>query len=78
MLKQVLKYLNGTRYLKLKLSIEDLGLHNTHWDCKKHGRAMFTLGKDAVNSYLRKLKLNSQSSTETELATADMYMPKTL
>ncbi len=39
-LKRVLNYLNGTKYLKLKLSIEDLGLlkwymdgsHNMHWD----------------------------------------------
>jgi hypothetical protein len=40
-LKRVLKYLNGTKYLKLKLSVDDLGLlkwyvdglHNVHWDC---------------------------------------------
>jgi hypothetical protein len=40
-LKRVLKYLNGTKYLKLKLSMDDLGLlkwyvdglHNVHWDC---------------------------------------------
>ncbi len=39
-LKQVLKYLNGTRYLKLKLSMDNLGMlklyvdisHNMHWD----------------------------------------------
>jgi hypothetical protein len=40
-LKGVLKYLNGTRYLKLKLSVDNFGLlkwyvdgsHNVHWDC---------------------------------------------
>jgi hypothetical protein len=40
-LKCVLKYLNGTRYLKLKLSVDNLwllkwyvdGSHNVHWDC---------------------------------------------
>ncbi len=40
-LKRVLKYLNGTKYLKLKLSVDNLGLlkwyvdglHNVHWDC---------------------------------------------
>ncbi len=37
---------------------------------------MFTLGEGAVSSYLRKLKSNTQSSTETELVGADMYMPK--
>ena len=59
MLKRVLKYLNGTKFLKLKISVEDLGTlkwyvdgsHNTHWDCKGHGEAMFTMGKGATSSY---------------------------
>ncbi len=74
-LKRVLKYLNGTKYLKLRLSVDNLGLlkgfveasHNTHWDCRGHGGAMFTMGKGAATSYSRKVKLNSRSSTETEL-----------
>jgi hypothetical protein len=41
-LKLVLKYLNGNKHLKLKLSVEDWGLlkwyvdrsYNTHWDCR--------------------------------------------
>ena len=65
-LKRVLKYLNGTKYLKLSISVENLGIlkwyvdgsHNTHWDCKGHGGAMFTMGKGAVSSYSRKVKLN--------------------
>ena len=52
-LKRVLKYLNGTKYLKLNLSVDNLGMlkwfvdgsHNVHWDCKGHGGAMFTMGK---------------------------------
>jgi hypothetical protein len=44
-LKHVLKYLNRTKYLKLKLSMDNLGLlkwyvdgsHNVHWDCQGHG-----------------------------------------
>ena len=39
---------------------------------------MFTMGKGATSSYLRKVKLNTRSSTETELVTADMYMPEML
>ncbi len=82
-LKRVLKYLNGTKYLKLNLSIKDLGglkwhvvgSHNVHWDCKGHGGAMFTMGKGAISSYSRKVKLNTRSSTETELVAADMYVP---
>ena len=85
-LKRVLKYLNGTKYLKLNLSIDNLGVikryvdgsHNVHWDCKGHGGAMFTMGKGAISSYSRKVKLNTRSSTETELVAADMYMPDML
>jgi hypothetical protein len=81
-----LKYLNGTKHLKLMLSAEDLGLfkwyvdglHNVHWDCKGHGGAMFMIGRGSTSSYLRKIKLNTRSLTETELVTADMYMPKML
>ncbi len=84
-LKRVLKYLNGTKYFKLKISVEGLGIlkwyvdgsHNTHWDCKGHGGVMFPMGKGATSSYLRKIKLNTRSSTETELVVSDMYMPET-
>jgi hypothetical protein len=73
-LKRVLMYLNGTRYLKLNLTVDNLGLlkwyvdgsHNVHWDCKGHGGAMFTMGKGATSSYSRKVKMNTRSSTETE------------
>ncbi len=85
-LKRVLKYLNRTKYLKLRLTVDSLavlkwyvdGSHNVHWDCKGHGGAMFLLGQGATLSYLRKLKLNTRSSTETELVTADMFMPEIL
>jgi hypothetical protein len=70
-LLQVLNYLNEMRYLKLKLSLVDLGLlkwfvdvTNMNWDCKQHGGAMFALGKEALSSYSRKLKLTTQSSTQ--------------
>ena len=47
-MKRVLKYLNGTRYLKLRLTVESMGMlkwyvdgsHNVHWDCKGHGGAV--------------------------------------
>ena len=39
---------------------------------------MFTMGKGAISSYSRKVKLNTRSSTETELVAADMYMPDML
>jgi hypothetical protein len=51
-MKRVLKYLNGTRYLKLTINVNNLsmlkwysdGLHNMHWDCKGHAGAMPTFG----------------------------------
>ena len=83
-LKRVLKYLNGTKFLKLTLSVENLGMlkwyvdgsHNVHWDCKGHGGAVFKLGKGATTSYSQKVKLNTRSSTKTELYAADMFMPE--
>jgi hypothetical protein len=41
--------------------MDDLGLlkrfvdalHNTHWDCRGHGGAMFTIGRGATTSYSR-------------------------
>ncbi len=48
--KRVLKYLNGTKYLKLRLSVENVemlkwyvnGLHNVHPDCRGYKGALFT------------------------------------
>jgi len=54
------------------------GSHNTHWDYKGHGGVLITLGKGAVLSYLRKIKLNMRSSTETELVVVDAYMTEML
>ena len=70
----------------MKLTMDNLGVlkwyvdgsHNAHWDCKGHGGAVLTLGRGATLSYLRKLKLNTKSSTETELVTANMFMPEML
>jgi hypothetical protein len=65
-LKRVLKYLNGTKFLKLTLTVENLGMlkwyvdgaHNVHWDCKGHEGSVFKLGKGAIGIYSRKIKLN--------------------
>ena len=81
-LKRVLKYLNGTKYLKLTLSVKNLGMlkwyingsHNVKADCRGQGGAVFTLGKGVTTSYSRKVKLNTRSLTETELVVVDMFM----
>ncbi len=82
----MLKYLNGTRYLKLRLNVDNPGMfkwymdssHNMHWDSKGHRGAVFTVGKGAISIYLRKMKMSTRSSAETELITGDMFMPEML
>ena len=81
---RVIWYLNGTRRLTLKLTIDDLaiikwwidGSHNVHPDCRGHTGAMMSLGKGAVASYSRKHKLNTKSSTESEIVSVDQVMPE--
>ena len=61
-LKRVLKYLNGTKYLTLNLSVDNLrvlkwyldGAHNVHWGCKGHGGALITMEKVAASRYSEK------------------------
>ncbi len=73
-------------FLKQRLTVDNLsmlkwyvdGSHNVHRDCRGHGGAVFSLGRGATSSYSRKIKLNTRSSTETELVTADMFMPEML
>ena len=85
-LKRELKYLDGMKFLKLTLTVENLGMlkwyvdgaHNIHWDCKGHGGAVFKLSKGATNSYSQKVKLITRSSTERELYAANMLMPEML
>jgi hypothetical protein len=85
-LKRVMKYLYGTRRLKLRISIDNLsfvkwwidGAHNVHWDFKGHTGAIMRLGKGAMASYSRRHKQNTRSSTETEIVSVDQMMPEVL
>ena len=85
-LKRVLKYLNGTRYMKLTLEVNNLGVikwwvdasHNVHEDCRGHTGALMTLGKGAAISGSWKHKLNTKSSTESELVGADQVLSQCL
>ena len=71
----MLKYLNGTRNLNLTLSVDSLssinwfidGSHQIHDDCRGHTGSIMTLGRGAISSTSRKQKINTKSSTETEL-----------
>jgi hypothetical protein len=73
--KRVMTYLHSTHSLKLSLFAESLSIirwyvdasHQTHEDCHSHTGAILTLGCDAVSSSSIKQKLNTKSSTETEI-----------
>jgi hypothetical protein len=75
-LKRVLKYLNGTRSLKLTLSAESLSIigwyvdvsHQNHEDCRGHTGALRTFGRGATTSSSNKQKLNTKSTAETKNA----------
>ena len=85
-LRRVLKYLKGTRHMKLTISINDLSTvrwwvdasDRTHEDCKGHTGVMMTLGKGALVSGSRKHKINTKSSTEAELVALDDALPTIL
>jgi len=75
-LKRVLKYLNGTRYLKLILGANAMnfaihwyidGSHQIHEDCRGQTGSLVTFEAGAVSSSSNKQKSNTKSSTETEI-----------
>eukprot|EP00804_Cyclotella_cryptica_P002489 CCRYP_018085-RG/>CCRYP_018085-RG protein AED:0.29 eAED:0.29 QI:0/-1/0/1/-1/1/1/0/626 len=78
-IRKVLEYLNGTVDLKLRVEVKDLRVmrwfvdaaHMVHWDCKGQTGAAMTMGRGAVLSYSWKQKVNTKSSTETELVGVD-------
>jgi hypothetical protein len=84
--KRVLQYLKGTKSMPLNLSIDNLqytkwfvdASHGVHVDCKGHTGAGMTLGKGAVMSSSRKQKINTRSSTESEIVGVDDAMPSVL
>jgi hypothetical protein len=85
-LVRVLKYLNGTRHMKLTLTVDSLNIirwwvdssHMTHDDCKGHNGGMMLLGRGAVISMSGKQKLNVRSSTECELVGTYDILPTIL
>ena len=82
-LRRVLKYLLGTRYMKLTLSVDDLSmirwwvdaLDRTHYDMKGHTGSLMSLGQGAIISGSRKQKINVRSSTESALVALDDALP---
>jgi hypothetical protein len=74
-LKRILKYLNGTRNLKLTLHTDQTkyavhwyvdGSHQIHENCSGQTSSLATFGKGAVSCSSNKMKCNT-NSMETEL-----------
>jgi hypothetical protein len=82
-LKRVLEYLNGTLDECLILGADDITRMNTwvdasyavHKDMKSHTGGAVSFGRGAVMSKSSKQKLNTKSSTESELVGASDYLP---
>jgi hypothetical protein len=83
-LARVLKYLNGTQFMKLILSADEMnftihwyidGSHQVHEDCRGQIGCLMMMGKGAACSSSNKMKCNTQSSTETELISLRDKLP---
>jgi hypothetical protein len=83
-LVRVLKYLNGTCYMKLILSVDEMkftvhwyvdGSHQVHKDCRGWIGCLMKMGKGAAISSSNVMTCNTQSSTETELISIQDKLP---
>ena len=86
-LDHILKYLNGTKDIKLKYKPESLQLHSyidasyaLHNDAKGQTGIIITLGKNGPPIFCksRKQKLVSRSSTESELIALNEGLPEVM
>ena len=85
-LQRLMQYLENTKGFVSTLRADSMsilrwfidGSHTTHPDCKGHTGAAFTLGKGTLSNISRKQKMNTRSSTETELVSVYDVMPTIL
>jgi hypothetical protein len=82
-LTRVMRYLRSTRNLPLTLEAENLSIikwwvdasYAVHPDMKSHTGGIMTLGKGAVYGTSLKQKINTKSSTESELVGVGEALP---
>ena len=75
----MMKYLNGTKEKVLRIKADDIHIIKwyvdaafaVHPDFKSHTGAVMTMGDGAIQAISRKQKLNTRSSTESELVGVD-------
>ena len=82
-LSHLMKYLQSHRHLPLILRYEGTeislyidGAHSVHADMKGHAGVMVTGGRGAIYASSTKTKLNTTSSTETEVVSVGEKLPK--
>ena len=85
-LKRLMTYMKGTKNDVLTLSVDDMkiikwwvdGSYTFHNDYKSHTGATMLIGKRLIMSSSSKQKLNTRSSTETEVVAVDDKLPQIL
>jgi hypothetical protein len=85
-LTRIMQYLRATKYLPLILGTDESGniywyqdgAHAVYRDMRGHTGLMMMFGQGAVYARSLKQKLNTRSSTETELVAFDDGMPQNL
>ena len=85
-LSRVIQYLRGTQEMFLTLEAENInvvkwwvdGSFAVHGDMRSHTGGTMSMGKGSVFSTSTKQKLNTRSSTESELVAVDDVMPHIL
>ena len=83
---RMMQYLNGTRELYLTLSADDTNIlkwfidasYAIHPDMKGHTGAVFTMGEGGIMNKSIKQKINTRSSSESELISTYDIMPDAL
>ena len=85
-LRRLLHYINGTLDLKRVISMNDMlelrtwvdASYGVHQDMRGHTGGVMSLGRGTVHHKTAKQKLNTKSSTESELVGASDYLPHTV
>jgi hypothetical protein len=83
---RMMRYLNKTKNMIRIIKADNLNMikwyidaaHTVHADLKGHTGGALTLGKGAITTKSNKQKLNTRSSTETEIVGVDDLMPEIL
>ena len=78
--------MKGTMHMKLCITVDSLSTirwyvdasYGAHYDCKGHTGMMMTLGAGAAMSMSKAQKLNTGSSTESELVGVHDCLPDIL